>query len=427
MLALIATVLVWALQQQLEHNALEQQANEVAVVFDGTMARYLKPTDMSVAAGKARRSHWKWLAGALLMADRHLVGVKVWDRHGRVIYSNDPRQIGARYAIDANLRTALSGHRAMGVSNLNEMKTALERQGDSSLLDTYVPIYGWGKVIGAYEAFSDLGALQLQMDDARRTIWLSVGLGFLVLYASLFAIVRRASRRLVHQMQAITALEVQARESVESPSTCRPLPSKSYAASVPSHSSPRTRTRCTSPTGSPSSMPIPSVSSSFSSTCSRMRQSTRRRGRPSWCRDAWRETALQSASSTMGQASAPSRHLMSSTSSFGSIPAQRAPRKAPDWGWRSPAALDLVELDPPDLVLLDLMMPGIDGFICSEAHDLADAVAHPIGPLFPVFVCTPKEDAKPAHLPVKEKRLGNRPLFHHCTSRWALRLRKELM
>lgn len=190
-----------------------QQANEVAVVLQGTMARYLKPTDVSVAAGRARRSHWTWLAGALLTADHHLVGVKVWDTHGRIIYSNDPRQIGTWYAPDANLRASLNGHRAMSVSTLSRADATRGGQDRRTMLDTFVPIYGWGKVIGAYETFSDLNSLQPQLDNARRTVWLSVGLGFLALYASLFAIVQRASRRLVQQMQAITALEVQAREA----------------------------------------------------------------------------------------------------------------------------------------------------------------------------------------------------------------------
>jgi signal transduction histidine kinase len=40
-----------------------------------------------------------------------------------------------------------------------------------------------------------------------------MGFGFLVLYATLFAIVRQASQRLVQQMQAITALEIEAGEA----------------------------------------------------------------------------------------------------------------------------------------------------------------------------------------------------------------------
>src|SRR5947209_9153230 len=101
----------------------------------------------------------------------------------------------------------------MAVSTLGRTNDAANGTKDRSMLDTYVPIYGWGKVIGAYEAFSDLGALQPQLDQTRRTIWISVALGFLLLYASLFAIVQRASRRLIQQVQEITALEVQAREA----------------------------------------------------------------------------------------------------------------------------------------------------------------------------------------------------------------------
>jgi signal transduction histidine kinase len=212
-LALIALGLGWVLQQQMESNALEQQANEVAVVLEGTMSRHLTARDVSVAAGRTQRSRWQWLAGTLLAADRHLVRVKVWDSRGGVVYSNDPRQIGKYFPIDDNLRSALSGRRSMDVSNLSQKENALDRQRYTSLLETYIPIRARGKVIGAYEAYSDLGGVHAQMDSARRKIWISVGLGFFLLYASLFAIVRGASRRLIRQMQAITNLEFQAREA----------------------------------------------------------------------------------------------------------------------------------------------------------------------------------------------------------------------
>ena len=60
-------------------------------------------------------------------------------------------------------------------------------------LITYIPIRSTTRVIGAYEADCDLGALTPRLDQARHTIWASVAIGFILLYASLFAIVRAAS------------------------------------------------------------------------------------------------------------------------------------------------------------------------------------------------------------------------------------------
>jgi signal transduction histidine kinase len=209
----IAVGLGWVLQRQMEHTALVQQADEVAVVIDSTMGRHLTKRDVSAAAGPAGRARWQSLAHRLLGADRHLVRIKVWDDTGRVIYSNNPAQVGKRFPISDELRTALGGQRAMDVSNLTQTENAGDRQGYSALLETYIPMRTAGRVVGAYEAYSDLGALNAQLSDAWRTLWGSVALGFLLLYASLFAIVRGASRRLVRQMRAIGALEVQAREA----------------------------------------------------------------------------------------------------------------------------------------------------------------------------------------------------------------------
>lgn len=214
-LALIAVGLVIVLQRATEQNALHQQADEIAVVVQGVLGRHIHMTTTTLVDARrpAQQAWWAGLAHQLMLADPHLVRIKVWNTAGRVIYSNDPQQIGRAFAIDGNLRAALAGRPTMDVSPLTQSENASERAGHSALLETYIPIRTGHRVIGAYEAYSDLSRLNLQLDAERRTIGVSVAAGFVLLYASLFVIVRNASRRLERQMCEIAVLGVQAREA----------------------------------------------------------------------------------------------------------------------------------------------------------------------------------------------------------------------
>src|SRR5581483_7167435 len=107
------------------------------------------------------------------------------------------------FPIDEFLSTALAGRRAMDISDLSNAENVGDRAGHGALLETYLPMRVGSRVIGAYEAYSDLGALDVQLAVERRTIWGTVAVGFILLYASLFVIVRNASRRLAHQMHEI--------------------------------------------------------------------------------------------------------------------------------------------------------------------------------------------------------------------------------
>jgi signal transduction histidine kinase len=212
-LTLIAAGLAAALQQQMAQDALRQQADEVAVIVQGVLGRHLKAPSLSPATTVRQRAWWGGLAEQLLQADSHVVRIKVWNTHGQIVYSNDPRQIGQTFAIDENLQTALAGRRAMDISTLSASENAGDRRGHTALLETYIPIRVGARVIGAYEAYCDLALLNQRLSEAQRTIWASVAVGFVLLYASLFAIVRNASRRLVRQMREIALLGAQAREA----------------------------------------------------------------------------------------------------------------------------------------------------------------------------------------------------------------------
>jgi len=218
-LTLIAVGLAAALEREMTKDALGQQAGEAAVVVHGVLDPHLlKATTRLVPAVQPRaQAWWAGLAQNLRSADPHLVRIKIWDPAGRVIYSNNPRQIGQAFPIDDDLRDALAGQQATDVSHLTQAENAGDRAGHSALLETYTPIRvagrATGRVIGVYEAYSDLGALDAQLNGARQTIWGSVAVGFILLYGSLFAIVRGASRRLGRQIREIAVLGAQAREA----------------------------------------------------------------------------------------------------------------------------------------------------------------------------------------------------------------------
>jgi signal transduction histidine kinase len=212
-LALIAVGLASVLQREMEHDALVQQADEVATIMAGVIPHQLRPDTMRHALQPEGRAWWGSLAATMTAAGMDLVQVTLWDERGMAVYSNNPRRIGRIYPLDADLRGALSGARAMSIADLPRGESIGAHPAPLTLLKTYIPVRVQGRVVGAFEGDSDLRALAPRLDAARRTVWLSVAAGFILLYASLFAIVQRASRRLIRQMQEITRLAEQAREA----------------------------------------------------------------------------------------------------------------------------------------------------------------------------------------------------------------------
>jgi len=70
-----------------------------------------------------------------------LVRVKVWRPDGTVLYSDEPRLIGATYPLDEAARSSLAENRAeASISDLNRPENRFER-GDGKLLEVYRPIW----------------------------------------------------------------------------------------------------------------------------------------------------------------------------------------------------------------------------------------------------------------------------------------------
>ena len=133
----------------------------------------------------------------------HVVRVKIWDRDGRVIWSDDRRLVGQVFTDNHELEEALEGEVPSEISTLEKAEQAFERPFER-LLELYVPIH-FGEdeePSNVFEIYQNLDPLE--QDVARQTtiVWLVSSGGFGFLYLVVFSIVRRASQQLDVQMEA---------------------------------------------------------------------------------------------------------------------------------------------------------------------------------------------------------------------------------
>jgi two-component system, NarL family, sensor kinase len=98
-----------------------------------------------------------------------IVRVKIWTPGGRIVYSDEPRLIGARYSLGSGQRAALrTGGLDASVSDLEEAENRFER-GGGKLLEVYMPIQttdGRPLLFEAYQRFSSI-------NEGGRHLWLS--------------------------------------------------------------------------------------------------------------------------------------------------------------------------------------------------------------------------------------------------------------
>jgi HD-GYP domain-containing protein (c-di-GMP phosphodiesterase class II) len=193
-------VFAWNLQYQLEQSALRQEAESTArqVVF--ILSPNLRLTDLSGPLDSVRYAQVNELIHKNVLYE-HIVRVKIWNTNGLVLYSDEKSLAGQYFPLSNNLQKALGGEIATEVSTLDKSDNVSERGLYQRLLEVYVPIrlVGSDKVVGVYEIYHDLVVLDPVIADTRRFVCVGVGLGFLILYGSLFTLVRNASRQLIHQ------------------------------------------------------------------------------------------------------------------------------------------------------------------------------------------------------------------------------------
>ncbi len=200
-MVLLGVILTRVIQSQVDAQSIANATQSARLIANVGIQPRLTPAELRDGLG----------ADAIADLDRQLrarsksgdlTRIKIWNAAHVVVYSDDHTLIGRTFPAAEDLQKALDGHPndAEIITPQRGTETASE-VGLGELLEVYVPLrfVASGPPVGAFEIYLDYTPIGASIARDDRTIAIVVVVGLALLWASLFLVVARASRRLSRQ------------------------------------------------------------------------------------------------------------------------------------------------------------------------------------------------------------------------------------
>ena len=218
-IVLIAAGLAWRLESTLENDALREVAENTARQATNILNKNLTSADLQDPMRGQRYAEVDALIHDTLL-NANIVRIKIWDPAGLLVYSDDESIVGEKFPLSTELEAALKGEIATEISLLDKDENASERPAYKKLYEIYVPLQpvDSNAIVGVYEVYYDLSKLEPRIMRLRSVVWGGVGIAFLLLYGTLFFLIRNASRKLIEsnrENQRLLTAEQKGREVSE--------------------------------------------------------------------------------------------------------------------------------------------------------------------------------------------------------------------
>jgi two-component system sensor histidine kinase HydH len=200
-IGLITVALSATVSYSLRKDLLDREWATTADYVRTGILHHLSSDDFLQPNADASREHFEALyTQAVAMPE--IVRVKLYDAGMRVVWSDEPRLIGERFADNSHLAKALTGQTVVNLEG-DERKEENRYEGNefARLVEVYVPVVlpGSSRVIGVVETYKVPTQVFASIRKGQLTVAGTSAGGGVLLYLSLFWIVRRASRRIDEQ------------------------------------------------------------------------------------------------------------------------------------------------------------------------------------------------------------------------------------
>jgi signal transduction histidine kinase len=153
----------------------------------------------------------------VLIAQFHIVKIKIYNAEPRVIYSTDPTIIGKLDPNNASLSKALAGTPVSKHECRDEVwDLDDEKRINVEIVETYVPVYGTdGKTIGSFEIYKDITPNLAMADKIFVRSWGTLTVTVLGVFATLMFVIRRAIQTIKVSTVNLTTTNERLQQEVE--------------------------------------------------------------------------------------------------------------------------------------------------------------------------------------------------------------------
>jgi signal transduction histidine kinase len=207
----LMTVALWFIvSNYLINSILEHEWQATARMVRGDVKQLLDDYDFQAQDRKSVGHKFTALLNHMKLAP-DIIRFKVYNPQGVVIWSDDKRLVGKSFADNDDLQQALKGKIVADLSSLDKKENVFEPDSPEGAVEVYVPIYSdnGNELLGVFETYKRADPIIRDLREARLVVLLGALGGGVLLYLSLFAIVRQAAKKIDEQQENLLKMQAE--------------------------------------------------------------------------------------------------------------------------------------------------------------------------------------------------------------------------
>ena len=203
----LGMILAYTFSEYFQKQVIMVSAERTADTVKILISYSLRPDDFAGQMSEQRYQQLYTVIKENVLADE-IKEVIIWNTEGEVVFSNQQELIGKKYPKEEGVAVALKGRIAADLLEFKHHNLDLALDHSKKYIEIHVPIRlkGSDQIVGVFEVYREAGSMYGAILQGQRFGKFFITLSFLVLYLSLFQIVKKASMTIEQQDQALHSL-----------------------------------------------------------------------------------------------------------------------------------------------------------------------------------------------------------------------------